>query len=57
MEKIIRLDEDDIIQIIANSFNVDQDKVDLKIVTNWEGYGPMEKQVHRARVTIKKRDI
>lgn len=57
MKKIIRLDEDDIIQIIANSFNVDQDKVDLEIVTNWEGYGPMEKQVHRARVTIKKEDI
>lgn len=33
--------------------SVDQDKVDLKIVTNWEGYGPMEKQVHRARVIIK----
>lgn len=53
MEKIIRLDEYDIIQIIANSFNVDQDKVDLEIVTNWEGYGPIEKQVRRVKVTIK----
>lgn len=53
MEQIIKLNEQDIVQIISNYFNVDRNKVTLKVDMKWEGYGPMEHKVHKATATVK----
>lgn len=45
MEKFIKLDEQDIIQVFANHFHVDRAKICLKIENRTEGYGPTERQV------------
>ena len=38
MKKQVILTSGDIEQIIANSFNVSTDNVDLQCFTEWEGY-------------------
>lgn len=45
MERFIKLNEQDIIQALADHYNVDRDRVRLKIESRWEGYGPTEHQV------------
>ena len=52
MKKQVILTSDDIKQIIANSFNVSTDSVDLQCFTEWEGYGTNEHQVPRVKATV-----
>ena len=40
MEKILRLNEQDIVQALADHFNVDRAKVNLTVKIRTEGYGP-----------------
>ena len=47
MEKLIKLNERDIIQVIADHFDVDRNHVCLKIDRTWEGYGPAEHEVYK----------
>lgn len=50
MEKILRLNEQDIIQALADHFNVDRAKVNLTVKIRTEGYGPTEHQFSEVRV-------
>lgn len=52
MKKQVILTSGDIEQIIANSFNVSTDNVDLQCFSEWEGYGTSEHQVPRVRATV-----
>lgn len=52
MKKQVVLTSGDIEQIIANSFNVSTDNVDLQCFTEWEGYGPNEHQVPKVKATV-----
>lgn len=56
MEQIIILNEKDIAQIIANSFDCDLKDVKVEAQVSYEGYGHMEHPVNRcrAKVTITK---
>lgn len=49
MEKIYKLTQQEIISILASTFNTKYDNVDLIIQDVNEGYGPME---HRIKVII-----
>ncbi len=53
MEKLIKLNEHDILQALADHFDVDCAKVSLKIEKQWEGYGPTEHQALKISATIK----
>ena len=55
MEKIFRLNEQDIIQVLAEHFNVDRANVCLIIKSKTEGYGPTEHQVPKVSAVIKER--
>lgn len=52
MKKQVILDCGDVQQIIANSFNVDTNKVDIDLYTDIEGYGVNECHVARMKVTV-----
>lgn len=53
MEKLLKLDGNDIIQVLADHFNVDRGKVCLTIKSKTEGYGPTEHQVLEVSAVIK----
>lgn len=53
MEKLLRLDEQDIIQVLADHFDVDRANVCLTIKSKTEGYGPTEHQVPEVSAVIK----
>lgn len=52
MKKQICLTQDDIQQIIANAFNIDNDKVYLESYTDLEGYGTSEHYVAKVKATV-----
>ena len=52
MKHIIKLDRNDVIAIIANHFNVDNDKVQVYRFMNTEGYGKNEEQVPDFRIEV-----
>lgn len=52
MKKLIELDKDDIIQALADHFNVNRSKISLKITFKTEGYGPNEHQVPEVNVIV-----
>lgn len=52
MKNLIVLTSGDIEQIIANSFNVSTDNVDLQCFTEYEGYGSTEHQVPRVKAMV-----
>lgn len=54
MRTVVELNEKDIIQTIANAFDVDTNKVTLLYKEVWEGYSQNEhkKQVVAAMVTL-----
>jgi hypothetical protein len=52
MKKQICLTQDDIQQIIANAFNVDNDKVYLESYKDLEGYGTGEHFVAKVKATV-----
>ena len=52
MTKQICLTQDDIQQIIANAFSVDEDKVDLELYKDLEGYGTGEHFVTNVKATV-----
>lgn len=53
MEKLIKLNEQDIIQALADLYNVDRDRVCLIIRNRTEGYGPTERQVPEVSASIR----
>ena len=53
MEKILRLNEQDIVQALADHFNVDRAKVNLTVKIRTEGYGPTEHQFPEVSAVIK----
>lgn len=53
MEKILRLNEQDIIQALADHFNVDRAKVNLTVKIRTGGYGPTEHQFPEVSAVIK----
>lgn len=55
MERIIKLNENDIIQVIANHFDVDRKNVTLTIDVSYEGYGSAEHKVYKASATVKEK--
>lgn len=52
MKKQICLTQDDIQQIIANAFNVDNDKVYIESYKDLEGYGTGEHFVAKVKATV-----
>ena len=52
MKQILELDEKDIAQIIANSYDCDVKNVRVHMEDSWEGYGPMEHRVTRVKATV-----
>ena len=52
MKKQICLTQDDIQQIIANAFNVDNDKVYLETYKDLKGYGTSEQYVAKVKATV-----
>ena len=52
MKKQIVLTQDDIHQIIANSFSVDKSKVNLEPFQDIEGWGTGEHYVPKVRATV-----
>lgn len=52
MKKQICLTQDDIQQIIANTFNVDNDKVYIESYKDLEGYGTSGYYVARVKATV-----
>lgn len=52
MKKQICLTQDDIQQIIANAFNVDNDNVYIEFYTDLEGYGTSEHYVAKVKATV-----
>lgn len=57
MEKLLKLDGNDIIQVLADHFNVDRANVCLTIKVETEGYGPAEHQVPKVNAVIKEGTI
>ncbi len=53
MEQFRKLNEQDIIQALADHYNVDRDRVRLKIENRWEGHGPTEHKVPTASAIIR----
>ena len=52
MKTVTELDEKDIAQIIANSFDCDLKNVQVYTESHWEGVGPMEHQVSRCKAKV-----
>lgn len=52
MEHTITLNEKDIAQIIANSYDCDVKNVEVFAQVSYEGWGPTEHPVARARAKI-----
>lgn len=52
MKKQICLTQDDIQHIIANAFSVDEDKVNIKLYEDCEGYGLAEHYVTKVKATV-----
>ena len=52
MKKQICLTQDDIQQVIANAFNVDNDKVYIELYKDLEGYGTSECYVAKVRAIV-----
>lgn len=52
MKKQVILSDEDIVQTIANSFNVDKAKVKLETYKDTAGYGQNEKTIYRTRATV-----
>lgn len=52
MKKQVILSDEDIVQTIANSFNVDKAKVTLETYKDTVGYGQNEKTIYRTRATV-----
>jgi ribosomal protein S24E len=52
MKKQICLTQDDIQQIIANAFNVDNDNVYVEPYKDLEGYGTSEHYVAKVKATV-----
>ena len=52
MKKQIILDDDDIRRIIAESFSVEKESVELQPLIRLEGYGPSEHYVERVKATV-----
>ena len=52
MKKQVILNYDDIKKIIADSFNISIDNVNLECFTEWEGYGPYEHRVPKVKATV-----
>ena len=52
MKKQVILDSDDVKQIVANSFNVDTNKVGIYMYTDIEGHGVNECHVSKLNVTV-----
>ena len=52
MKKQVILSDEDIVQTIANSFNVDKAKVTLETYKDTIGYGQNEKTIYRTRATV-----
>ena len=53
MEQIIILSENDIAQIIANSYDCDFNNVKLEAQVTYEGWGPTEHPVARCKAIVK----
>lgn len=53
MEKLLRLNDQDIIQALADHFNVDRTKVNLMVKIKARGYEPIEDQVPEVSAVIK----
>lgn len=55
MRTVVELSQKDIIQTIANAFDVDVSKVVFTCKEEWQGYGPNEykEMVATAKVTLK----
>mgnify|MGYP000091693751 CR=1 FL=1 len=53
MEKLLRLNDQDIIQALADHFNVDRAKVNLTVKIKARGYEPIEDQVPEVSAVIK----
>ena len=52
MKKQICLTQDDIAQIIADSFSVETDKVNVEMFVDIEGYGLHEHYSNKVRATV-----
>lgn len=52
MKTVAQLNQTDIIQIIANYFNVDINKVHFSCYKDYEGIGPMEHEVSKAKAEV-----
>ena len=52
MKKQIILDDDDIRRIIAESFSVEKESVELQPQIRLEGYGPSEHYAERVKATV-----
>lgn len=52
MKKKLILDYGDVEQIIADSFGVDVNNVDIDLYTDIEGYGMNEQYVAKIKVTV-----
>lgn len=55
MERLIKLNEWDIVQVIADHYDVGHDKVALKLETTYEGCGPMEQPVCKATAIVREK--
>lgn len=52
MKKFTKLNERDIIQILADYYNADRDQVRLKIENRLKGYGPTKRRVPKVIAII-----
>ena len=52
MQKIIKLDIEDIKTIIAEKFDVPEDKVMIKCFTDYYEYGPMRGEIESVKAEI-----
>lgn len=52
MKHVYQLDEDDIIQVLADHYNCDRKDVTLRTVPVCVGYGPTEHMEHHATAEV-----
>ena len=52
MKKAVMLNDEDILQTIANSFNVDKAKVTLETYKDTVGYGQNERTIYKTRAIV-----
>ena len=52
VQQQILLDEEDIKQVIANSYDVDLNNVSLEIYVGVEGYGLGERYAYKVKATV-----